>query len=179
MAIPAKPTQRLAVDGIIGQKTRDAAAYAFRRDRFTTGTEVSGLKPIHAPLQAWLNSSRQWKEIDVYIEPGSSVIPWYWNRNLAVDGKWGPQTQTKLGGTIARCSFKPRYGCSDFSERYLREAGANAAAFQALLNGIIFREIPTGPIFICGYEGPFLDTTVRQKWQRVPAGLPSGGNLAP
>ena len=57
MAIPAKPTQRLAVDGIIGQKTRDAAAYAFRRDRFTTGAVISKLpKELIFNLQIWMNT---------------------------------------------------------------------------------------------------------------------------
>jgi hypothetical protein len=42
MAVPPKPTAQLAVDGIVGVKTRDAAAWAFFVNQFTTGTAING-----------------------------------------------------------------------------------------------------------------------------------------
>ncbi|MDR1186751.1 MAG: hypothetical protein LBK95_04755 [Bifidobacteriaceae bacterium] len=143
MAIPAKPTVKLTVDGIVGQKTRDAAAWAFYANSFTTGTALSAFpQQLIKGLQIWLNRYGYWK----FVAPSGSQA------NLVLDGLWGNNTSYALGGSIA-------YLCeSRDSQGYLyqgckvngTEAGKAAIsvkALQALLNGIIFRDKPVGPYF--------------------------------
>lgn len=141
MAIPAKPTQRLAVDGIIGQKTRDAAAYAFRRDRFTH--RVKELKDlpdgIVLNLQIWMNTHTYWKKLPV---SGSTSRYYRWEDYLVTDGEFGAQSAAKLGGSITWLTngWSPGY-----IDDILIPAGRSIRCFQALLNGMIFREKPRGP----------------------------------
>jgi hypothetical protein len=138
MAIPAKPTAKLVIDGVIGQLTRDAAAYAMQVNKFTSGTEVATLGgakltvvTFRKHLQTWLNRYQHWKKINE--DPESNL----WPNTLTPDGKWGSQTETKLGGTLIYLSSGNLQGC-DVYETDLAKAGRNIKMFQGLLNSIIW-----------------------------------------
>ena len=140
MAIPAKPTQRLAVDGIIGQKTRDAAAWALKVTRFTSGTTIRDMDvSAERSLQRWLNRYKTWKKVPVTSWAHSY---YQWDQALEEDGDIGPRTEAKLGAVITYFTNGWAHGPLD---DILIPAGRSIRCFQALLNGMIFREQPRGP----------------------------------
>lgn len=165
MAVPAKPTARLKVDGVIGTKTRDAAAYAMSVNKFTNGSTVGTLGPdrFRMNLQRWLNSKDYWKNL-VADDPNDWNI---WGQDLEVDGKWGPLTNNALGGSIAWLSG-PHAG-NRIRSSDAGAIGADVKAFQTLLNGIIFREKPTGRGCYTDQVLIKLDTSGNVKWGRTPA----------
>jgi hypothetical protein len=140
MAVPDKPTARLTLDGVIGKKTRDAAAYAMNCNAFTNGTTMAtmGSSQYRTNLQLWLNQDTYWTYLNE--DPESSS----WDDKLIIDGVWGVQTENKLGGTMIYLSSGDMQDC-DVSDVDLGKAGRMIKMFQALLNGVIFREKPTGP----------------------------------
>lgn len=164
MPVPAKPTARLVVDGVIGKKTRDAAAYAFSVNSFTNGTTVGTLGPerFRENLQRWLNKQGYWKKL---IEDDRQDE--WWNKNLGVDGKWGPLTRAKLGGSIAYLSGP--HASNRIAEGDAQTIGNDIRAFQTLLNGIIFREKPTGRTCYTAQTKIKLLTSGTGKWGRTPA----------
>lgn len=74
MAIPAKPTARLAEDNVFGQKTRDAACYWAQADRVTVGTSIAGMgSPFLRRWQEMLNRAlRGLQELPQLNVPGST-----------------------------------------------------------------------------------------------------------
>lgn len=161
MAVPPKPTARLAVDGVIGQKTRDAAAYAFSYHKFTNGTTVGTIGPrdYRKNLQRWLNAYDYWKNL---IEDNLAAE---WRNDLVVDGVWGTQTANKLGGSIAYLSGPHASNRIDGWDA--GAIGSDIKAFQTLLNGIIFREAPNGRT--CYTDNTLIKLDGTGRWGRTPA----------
>ena len=162
MAVPSKPTDRLTIDGVIGQKTRDAAAYAMSVNKFTNGSDVGTIGPslFRKNLQRWLNSEGYWRNLTE-----DDLAP-EWQNSLRVDGNWGMQTNNKLGGAIAWLSGP--HGGNRIRATDAGAIGSDSKAFQTLLNGIIFRGAPTGRGCYTNQALIKLYTSGTTSWGRTP-----------
>lgn len=171
MAVPSKPTAKLSVDGVFGAKTRDAAAWVFKIDPFAydssqtilrkayKSTTTAG-KKVTLGLQKYLNQKDYWEHIALWDVSNT------WSEDLDTDGVWGSQTEMKYGASIAYLSNGTSQGCKH-DESVLSQCANSIKCFQALLNGIIFREKPKGPSIVLVNTTP----TFKQgpyTWEYVP-----------
>lgn len=144
MAIPAKPTARLAEDNVFGQKTRDAACYWAQADRVTVGTGIASMgSPFLRRWQEMLNRALRGLQEFPQLKVGPYAnqcesIPSFIGGYLTTDGSWGPKTRTANGGWVAyyaagfrNCGGMTYAECNDYW-------GTNTYELQRALNRVIF-----------------------------------------
>lgn len=101
----AKPTAKLVVDGVMGQKTRDAFCWLLGLNQVTSGDSIEGMgSTVVAKWQDWLNNHRG-RLNEQYIDPNfgsTQTVTEYCTQSngtpiLEEDGVWGARTSIASG----------------------------------------------------------------------------------
>jgi hypothetical protein len=150
MAVAARPTALLTVDGIIGPKTREAASWFTNTDMgsmLTTSTTVDALgvgsmgtngsttRVFLKNLQTKLNTMRYWTRFALSVPTDNP----HWADSLTADGVWGPQTAGKLGGTTLFLAYGESNTLNNtrMPDLAYQNAGNDIGLFQGLLNCVL------------------------------------------